>query len=80
MVDELTARHDGGPIVVVAHGGILVELLTSLGEVGRGSGVDPAADVPYCSITRLRWTGGAVELLELAGTAHLTEVRTVRSD
>jgi broad specificity phosphatase PhoE len=78
VIDELATRDR--PVVVVAHGGVLAELLTCLAEDGRGATVDRSVDVPYCSITRLRWTVSAVELLELAGTAHLTEVRTVRSD
>jgi 2,3-bisphosphoglycerate-dependent phosphoglycerate mutase len=79
LLDSLGGVPGDGPIVLVAHGGLLVDLLLCLAAAGRAAPVDPAVDVPYCSITHLRWDE-QVDLHQLAATAHLTEVRTTRSE
>jgi broad specificity phosphatase PhoE len=79
LVDQIVAQDPGGPVVLVAHGGLLIDLLVCLADSGRAAPVDPTTEVPYCSITHLRWDE-RVELGSLAETAHLGEVRTTRLD
>ena len=80
LIDEIVGTTDAGPVVLVAHGGLLVDLLLCLGDAGRAGPVDPSVDVPYCSITHLSWEAGRVEVLGLAATTHLDQVRTTRVD
>jgi 2,3-bisphosphoglycerate-dependent phosphoglycerate mutase len=80
FVDEIVADDPRGPVVLVAHGGLLVDLLLCLADSGRAERVAPDLDVSYCSISRLAWTATAVEVVDLAVTSHLCEVRTTRLD
>lgn len=80
LIDDVVITCGGGPIVVVAHGGLLVDLLLCLRDTDRAGPIDPAVDVAYCSITHLRWDKDRVEVRSLASTTHLDQVRTTRVD
>lgn len=70
--DELLARHLGGSVAVVAHGGTLNRLLMAwLGiEVRR----HPVFHFDNTSITRVRWRGALVQVLALNDCAHVREL------
>jgi len=68
-LDELAARHTGGQIVVVAHGGVL----DTLYRIATGQPVNSPRtwQLPNGAINRLLWTPQGVTLVGWSDTQHL---------
>jgi broad specificity phosphatase PhoE len=72
---DLAAAHDGGAVVVVAHGGVTVDLLRTLVGDDRLRELDPTLideGVPACGLTRLRSGSGGWTVEAVGWTGHLT--------
>jgi broad specificity phosphatase PhoE len=72
---DLAATHDGGAVVVVAHGGVTVDLLRTLVGDDRLRRIDPTLvdeGVPACGLTRLRHGPGGWTVEAVGWTGHLT--------
>ena len=77
LLEELASTtHDpqAGPIALVSHGGVTVDLLRNLFPDDHLRSLNPhliAGGVPGCALTRLSRDGGRYHLLDLASVAHL---------
>lgn len=77
MLEELVKKSgsgDGKRVVLVAHGGVTVDLVRGLfgdAAVRRAKADAIEHGLPGCGITRLVWRNGEYDLVELGSVAHL---------
>ena len=57
--------------IVVAHGGVLTDLLRNAMEDGRLDMLPDVSNIPNGSITRLRWAAEAIRIEAWADAEHL---------
>ena len=79
LIDIEQHTHQG-TVVVVAHGGVTVDVLRAVDGDETVKGADPSLiddGVPCCAITTLRLVNGAVTVTQYPSTAHLD--RTARN-
>lgn len=68
-IHQLAARHSGGLVVLVAHGGVL-DIIYRI-ATGQPLETPRAWELSNAAINRLVWTQGHLKLVEWADTQHL---------
>lgn len=78
VLDELSAKHAEGNVLIVTHGGAIGDLLRNLfGEENLPHIIDPITNAPHikifeCSITKIEKDNDGYKLVQISDVSHLS--------